>query len=431
MEQLKDDVEQIVDDYLLVNSVNVELNDILNYTLDILSKVNDKYHYKKYIYPEIVKQLICRKRVDLFGKYYNNFKITDHSTIVQELLKIPQCEQRTPEWFKMKEDTIGASEAASIFGKNAFSTENELLLKKAGHKDPSKEFKMNPYCLHGTKYEAIAQLLYSINEKTEVIEFGSLPHPTISCVSASPDGITPTGVMLEIKVPYRRKITGIPPIYYWIQMQQQLQVCNLDKVDFLECDIREYLSYNDFIEDKCQERGDNEPYTAENYVKNAIIEYHKIDEPDPNSLTGWIYPDRILNIDEIKPWIEEKKIELEKSSGKLFSREIYFRVTTYSLCEVWKDQEWWDNNSNKYTEFWDKVEYHRKNGYNELIKKSKKYEKPAPVCIIESDDEDNKSVKVANETLLSDDSSLGSVPPIGGNCNIESDEEDEKSVSTY
>ena len=42
-----------------------------------------------------------------------------------------------------------------------------------------------PYCLHRTKYEAIAQLLYSIDKNTEVIEFGSLPHPSIKCVSAS------------------------------------------------------------------------------------------------------------------------------------------------------------------------------------------------------------------------------------------------------
>lgn len=394
MEELKQDVSQIVDDYLIgINTNKLDINDLLNYTLNILKLVNEKYHYKKYIYPEIVKQIICHSNIPLFGIHYNNFVLKNRSKTVEYLQTIPQCEQRTPEWFKMKEQTIGASEAASIFGKNAFSTETELLLKKAGYQDPAKAFNpMNPYCLHGTKYEAIAQLLYSIDKNTEVIEFGSLPHPSIKCVSASPDGITPTGVMLEIKVPYRRKITGIPPIYYWIQMQQQLQVCNLDKVDFLECDIREYLSYNDFVEDQDESKDKNEPYTKEGFIKNPIIEYHKIDEADPNSTTGWIYPEKLLKMDEIEDWIANHKKDIKNSSDKMFSRDIYFRVLTYSLCEVWRDDQWWKENSHKYQEFWDRVEYHKQNGYDELLKKNKKYVKGPAVCIIESDDEDEESV---------------------------------------
>ena len=45
---------------------------------------------------------------------------------------------------------------------------------------------------------------------------------SIEYLAASPDGITPDGVMLEIKCPLSREIKGIPPIYYWQQMQQQL-----------------------------------------------------------------------------------------------------------------------------------------------------------------------------------------------------------------
>ena len=56
-------------------------------------------------------------------------------------------------------------------------------------------------------------IAYEIRNKTSVIEFGCLPHPiyTIRCF---PDGITPDGIMLEIKCPYSREIKGYPPIYW-------------------------------------------------------------------------------------------------------------------------------------------------------------------------------------------------------------------------
>ena len=388
MDELSEDVGKIVDDYLKHIDGQIILKDVLKYTMTILALVNDKKHFKKYIYPEFVKQLICKHRADIFGKYFNNFLLRNRSKTVEYLQTIPQVEQRTPEWFKMKEDSIGASEVASIFGKSAFCSYNDFLLKKSGFKDPSKAFRMNIYCLHGTKYEAIVQLLYSIKNNTKIYEFGSLPHPTLSYVSASPDGITPNGVMIEIKVPLRRKITGIPPIYYWMQMQQQLQVCKLDKVDFVECDIKEYLNQQEYLEDFKEGTDPNEPINKEGYTKNVIVEYHKMDEANTDNSTAWVYPDRLYKNDEIDEWIEQTKEDINKSSDKMFSRAIFFRVETYSNCEVWRDDEWWKDNAPKYGEFWEKVEHHRQNGYDELLKSSKKYNKPAVKCLIVDSEED-------------------------------------------
>ena len=388
MEELSDDVGKIVDDYLKHIDGPILLSDVLSYTMSILSLINEKNHFKKYVYPEFVKQVICQHKPDLFGKHYNNFLARNRSKTVEYLQTIPQVEQRSPEWFKMKEDSIGASEAASIFGKSAFCSYNDFLLKKSGFKDPSKAFKMNIYCLHGTKYEAIVQLLYSIKNNTEIYEFGSLPHHSLSYVSASPDGITPTGTMIEIKVPLRRHITGIPPIYYWIQMQQQLQVCKLDKVDFVECDIKEYLNQQEYLNDYKEGADPNEPVNRDGFTKNVLIEYHKMDEVESDNSTAWIYPEKLYKSNEIDDWIEKNKEEISKSSDKMFSRAIFFRVEKYSVCEVWRDDDWWKKNSPKYGEFWGKVEHHRQNGYNELLKTSKKYGKSQVKCLIMDSEDD-------------------------------------------
>jgi hypothetical protein len=51
----------------------------------------------------------------------------------------------------------------------------------------------------------------------------ALLHPTVAHLGASPDGITPYGVMVEIKCPYSKTLKDIPE-EYWAQMQGQLEV---------------------------------------------------------------------------------------------------------------------------------------------------------------------------------------------------------------
>ena len=55
--------------------------------------------------------------------------------------------------------------------------------------------------------------------------------------------------MLEIKNIVNREINGNPKKIYWIQMQLQMEVCNLNECDFLECRFKEYESEEEFRED--------------------------------------------------------------------------------------------------------------------------------------------------------------------------------------
>ena len=64
--------------------------------------------------------------------------------------------------------------------------------------------------------------------------------------------------------------------------------------------------------------------------------------------------------------------DINKSDNKLYSRTIYYRIEEYSVCEVWRDDIWWENNKIKFIEFWEKVEKYRKEGYESLIVPKKK-----------------------------------------------------------
>ena len=151
-----------------------------------------------------------------------------------KMLDLP--EQRSEEWYEMRRDKLTASSIAGAIGKCHFSTREELLLGKI----EEQPYEANPITEWGVKYEDIAIAFYEEMYKTKVLDFGMIPHPTFEAFGASPDGICDdtgndeyVGRMVEIKCPPKRKFTKTVPPHYLMQVQGQLEVCDLDECDFL------------------------------------------------------------------------------------------------------------------------------------------------------------------------------------------------------
>ncbi len=381
--ELEGDIKNTVDDYL-AHSDNISIEEICEYVIEILKNLYEKKNRLYWGFEPYIRQIISLYKPKIYGYYYNDFQIKDRSSTVAYLKTIPQYEQRTPEWFEQKTNTIGASESACLFDLNPYSKESELILRKCGWENTAKmnSSRMEEACEHGTKFEPIVQMLYCLREKTELFEFGSIVHEEHSIISASPDGITPKGIMVEIKVPLNRKITGIPPPYYWVQMQQQMQVCNLDLVHFIECRIEEYDSRESYKSDYIGE--DKDVFlTSDNLEKGVLVVYININD----SKKGYIYPDRLLKTSEIAEFVKNTKKILDKDDSKMFACEKYWKLVKYSKTVVWRDEEWWKKNVYKFMDVWKKIEHYKENGYESLIPKKKEYIKKDVTCMIESDTE--------------------------------------------
>lgn len=140
-------------------------------------------------------------------------------------------EQRSDDWFKMRNTMLTASDAGTALGVNPYQTPEKLILSKCGVKEPFNDFATK----HGEKYEDEARRLYEEKTGEKVFEIGLEQHPTEKWIGGSPDGITHSARLLEIKCPLKRNIgDGYPPIWYVAQVQVLMEVLDLEVCDFVQ-----------------------------------------------------------------------------------------------------------------------------------------------------------------------------------------------------
>ena len=177
---------------------------------------------------------------------YDFCKVVKDIKEVSVLRNIVLVPQRSPEWFDLRQNRLTASDLAQALGKGKFGTRKQLLEKKAFPEKVVFDNFMAPL-KWGVMFEEMGMRCYnqSVN-KAKIYEFGLIPNKEIKCFGASPDGITETGIMVEMKCPYKRKCTNDVPEQYFLQIQGQLATCHLSYCDYVECyfeiyhDICEY-----------------------------------------------------------------------------------------------------------------------------------------------------------------------------------------------
>ena len=276
---------------------------------------------------------------------------------VKTLRSKPQEPQRSPEWYRARNTRVTASEASCLltlseehckayvedfnitnfkyksdYCMSHYDNREDYIIKKCRTFYGENLFKDSVFTLHGKKFEEIATRLYRKKFNTEVIEFGLLPHSRLSYLAASPDGITPDGVMLEIKCPYSRKIVeGVPPIWYWCQMQIQMEVADLDQCDFLECEITS-ISKEEFIKQVVLEKQD----------KGILL--NKVNE-DNSSETKYIYPPDSLNtVDEYLDWAEQTTLDYKSKNIEVES--IFYFISKWFVLNVYRNKQWFNSVKN-------------------------------------------------------------------------------------
>ena len=321
-------------------------------------------------------------------KENNQHEINEIEYKIQGLREIPQPTQRTPEWYQFRWNLITASNAWKAF--ETQSSINQLIYEKCQplktfeeNGDDEKMVNTNTAMHWGQKFEPLSVMIYEHMYNSKIEDFGCIQHPTYKFLGASPDGIIVEsktgryGRMLEIKNPVSREITGIPKKEYWIQMQLQMEVCDLDECDFLETKFVEYPDYDSYRNDSSIANDLNglefKSYvtTTNDSYKGTIIYFHTKDKKP-----FYLYqPLNLYLAEDISKW-EEENIEKYESEpfNYTFLKFIYWKLDKLSCVLVLRNKDWFKNNIEQLGKVWKTIETERVTGFDHRapVKKQKK-----------------------------------------------------------
>jgi putative phage-type endonuclease len=359
LENIKDLFYTQFEEYILENDwVEDDLDEILEQAFKIFITT---FYPERSIDPTTEKECIgididiSRNNID------KSAEIKKFLDKIEHIKKKPQPTQRTDEWYTFRHNLITASNAYKAFESQA--TINQLIYEKCqplktrdDDKNSTTMVNINTPFHWGQKYEPLSVMLYEYLYNTRVEDFGCIKHDHFHFLGASPDGINVDvnserfGRMLEIKNIVNREINGIPKKEYWIQMQLQMEVCDLDECDFLETKFIEYECANDFFKEL--ETKDK---------KGVIIYFHNVLEAKP----FYVYkPLNIVKIDEILQW-EEDTIEMYQSPefNMTYIKSNYWKLEKMSCVLVSRNKSWFKNNIQALENVWNIIENERITGY--------------------------------------------------------------------
>lgn len=301
------------------------------------------------------------------------------------LKKAVQPDQRTAEWYEMRKKRLTASDLGTVLDMNKYEAPFKFILKKT----VGIPFEPSEACYHGKKFEQTATLIYEYRMNCKIQEYGLIMHPKYAWLGASPDGIidelkfdgihksNQVGKMLEIKCPFRRdiKMSGeiydwICPKYYWAQVQLQLEVCELDECDFLQCKIEEYESREQFLEDT----DINEPFKSQEtgFEKGCLIQLLPINKAstigtgDYNNAiydhATFLHPPRVnMTPHELDIWLNETISNKEKYKGCVIDRIVYWKLEKCKNVTIVRDKEWFESKFPIMQNMWNLVNFFQEN----------------------------------------------------------------------
>ena len=321
------------------------------------------------------------------------------------LRNIPQPSQRTTEWYKFRYNLLTASTAWKALDTKACM--NSLIYEKCQPLNTDKYNRVNtssPFH-HGTIYEPISIAIYEQKYKTVVEDFGCIPDKNHYFLGASPDGINVDknspryGRMLEVKNIVNREITGIPKKEYWIQMQMQMGVCNLNECDFLETQISAYEDKNAFDNDGTFN------YSADKKMKGVFVYFIKDGKP------YYEYPEIGLSKQDFEAWEQNT---MEKNKHLTWNKNIYWKLDVYSCVLVLRNKKWFDNAVIQMKKVWKIIEKERISGYEHRAPKSNKKTpnqspliKPFSGCLININDMNNITLNEPEKCNINETDKFG------------------------
>ncbi len=353
---------------MVLSEANSILGDILT-TLETASEEKQK--------SESVLTLLT-DAVNIFTREAENpdwihMSLGDRKAKVKAIQDAPQIPQRSEEWFRNYSKVLTASEFSALFVNN--KKRRDLVYSKANlstdlstnfrNACPTEELTAIGW---GIRFEPVVKLLIEHRDRCKIYEPGRLHHKTNTHLAASPDGVFESssnpkqvGRLVEIKCPYSRAIGKEIPSEYWIQMQIQMEVADVDECEYIEVELVSRKPKHDHMEvvdlSGTTYQGkvyllkkdveDGEPFDYQ-YVYGEVDsveipsfpEGYSCIEEIPWGLKSWhrvvVSRDRVW-YNATKPWQESFWDDVEKVRGGEVLASPSFKAMKQEICLITDD----------------------------------------------------------------------------------------------
>lgn len=266
-----------------------------------------------------------------------------------------QPKQRSDGWYEIRKGKISGSEAAEALDQDDYKPRKVYICKKV----MGDTFKGNAATQWGQKYEDLAKMYFEKFNEVKVHDVGFVLHPEYpDKFGASPDGVIITAddaYLLEIKCPKSRIPGDDVPKGYKFQIQFQLEVTNLQKCVFLDCQIIEYESFEKFLSSKAYILG----------INKGILLYDNTEQKH-------IYPPLYESMEELEAWfVREMGIALNQETINTCTRYTFtfWHLKKVSVITVDRDKQWFEMVKPLYLQTHEQIKKYREEGLPESYKK--------------------------------------------------------------
>jgi putative phage-type endonuclease len=286
--------------------------------------------------------------------------------------------QRTPEWYLRRYNMLTASNLWQ--GLNTDSQKNRLIYEKCKPLETvyndSKWISTEGSLHWGVRYEPLTVIIYELITGAKLDFFGCIVHSEYPFLGASPDGIVVNpesplfGRLVEIKNIFNREMDGIPSEAYWVQMQIQMQCCDLEACDFVETRFKEYESAEQFWAP---------PVDDESIISHKGVILQFVPRDSLSNIPLYKYSPINPTPAELYEWIETTKVEVAEIH--VLFKTHYWYLNEICMTTVMRNDAWFRAALPKIKEIWDTVLRERVSGYEHRAPKKRV---PTEVIVIKA-----------------------------------------------
>ena len=265
-------------------------------------------------------------------------------TKVKQLIdQYGQDDQRTEAWHAKRGSMLTASEIYKALPDATPAQKHELMISKLTPRIRTEG--PGPRALvWGTRFEPIAKEIYCklSGIKMKIVDTTCIPHPTVSFLGASPDGIIVTedvtheryGRLVEFKCPISRTFSDDTPVpmTYYHQMQLQMECTGLSLCEYIEFQFK-MLSYSEWVNTKSEFKG-----------------FYAVDDTDMRV--------KYRDLDDERSPAEWRAEILETSDDWNL---VYWALDKHRMKLVNHEMDWLQKNLPSMTSVWDTISLHRVN----------------------------------------------------------------------